>query len=190
VTVQVYGRVAEDRYLVRGGARPGDRIFVTGTLGDAALALQYELQQQHYDVQVDEHILSRLRRPSPRIREGRALGGIASSAIDISDGLLADLGHILDASVTGATIMLDKLPLSATMSTLMAQYAAWHLPLSGGDDYELCFTVAESRLPMLKNIGCTEIGSIEQASGLRILDASGQEYLPDGKGYDHFSTSQ
>ncbi len=140
VTVQAHGLVSQGEALMRKGAAPGDRIYVTGTLGDAGLALQ--LQES-----APVSLRKKLDYPEPRIEAGQLLAGLASAAIDISDGLLADLGHLLEDADAGASLQVDSLPRSkAFISSLQKSVSQqpsryYELPLSAGDDYELCFTV-------------------------------------------------
>jgi len=165
--------------LYRNGAKPGDLIYVTGTLGDAGAALKL----------FDEHFKKKLNHPIPRIREGIALRGIASAAIDISDGLAADLNHILEQSKVGATIYVDNLPLSTKLVKAMGKKSAQRLALSAGDDYELCFTVSPKKSSQLKVIASkfpiTYIGNIEQHMGLRIQDHQGNLFALKQTGYEH-----
>jgi thiamine-monophosphate kinase len=190
VTVQAHGFVPRGMALQRDGAQSGDRIYVTGSLGDAGLALL---------MQGEAALQERLDYPQPRIEAGQALRGLASAAIDISDGLLADLGHILEAGAQGATIRVDELPRSpaflAALERAGEDRASWShaLPLSAGDDYELCFTVPESRCVAaekeLQHLGepVTAIGIIEPEPGIRCVRADGAVYRPQATGYRHFS---
>ena len=195
VTVQAHGFVPESLALRRQGAQAGDHIYVTGTLGDAGLALQLagdagnELQHQ-------------LDYPEPRIAAGQALRGIASAAIDISDGLLADLGHLLESEQLGATLSLDDLPRSTAFRERVKRCGAdaralfLDLPLSAGDDYELCFTVPEASLQQLAtaqaqfSCACTYIGRVKETRGIRCYTADGEAYEPPTAGYRHFGVSQ
>jgi len=135
-------------------------------------------------------VKSRLNRPTPQLKIGQALRGIASSAIDISDGLVADLGHILKASSVGATLQLENLPLSNVLHDYLSLEQAWYFALSAGDDYELCFTVPPNKEKALQEALETEIytriGTIETESGLRCLDEKGQTFVPKRPGYQHF----
>jgi thiamine-monophosphate kinase len=194
VTVQIAGYVPTGQALLRAGAGPGDRIFVTGSLGDATLALQLLADQLPETVQDYPDLLKHLNQPQPRIEEGRALRGIASCAIDISDGLLADLQHMLDASDTGAEIYLQQIPYSTQVQQLLNQYPdIRNSLLGGGDDYELCFCVSPDKLKRLEQIAAnnqfqfTEIGQICETKGLRCLDAAGQAVEIDTRGYIHFA---
>ena len=194
VTVQAHGIVPNGLALRRQGAQAGDHIYVTGTLGDAGLALQLagnagaELQQ-------------RLDYPEPRVAAGQALRGIASAAIDVSDGLLADLGHLLESDQLGAALSLDDLPRSTAFRERVKRCGAdaralfLDLPLSAGDDYELCFTVPEGSLQQLEaaqaqfSCACTYIGRVEAAPGIHCYTADGEIHEPATVGYQHFGAS-
>ena len=190
VTVQAHGFVPMGQALRRQGAQTGDRIYVTGPLGDAGLAL-------HLGGRADPELRSRLDFPEPRIATGLALRGYASAAIDISDGLLADLGHLLEADNLGASVQLETLPRSggfiAAVEQLDNHQALFNeLPLSAGDDYELCFTapaahcsVVEARCAGLPG-GYTAIGVIEATAGIRCYLENGTTWQPDRNGYRHF----
>ena len=195
VTAQAHGFVSNGTALKRKGAKPGDRIYVTGTLGDAGLALQ--LQKNAPDT-----LQQKLDYPEPRIEAGHVLTGLASAAIDISDGLLADLGHLLEADGLGAMVQVEAMPRSAAfLSALrhtdsLEQSLYYELPLSAGDDYELCFTVpdessaaAEDRFSGLP-CGCTQIGIIEEKGGIRCYLDDGTRYQPVTEGYQHFDGVQ
>ena len=189
VTLQAIGWVPQGAALRRDGAQPGDGIYVTGTVGEAALALA--LLQGHESLAPElegdrEVLMERLHRPWPRVMEGGALRGLAGAAIDISDGVAADLGHILTRSGVGATLELERLPMPA-----------WGLPeerrrgyaLSGGDDYELLFTLPEGQREALeRRLGgvATRIGVIEPEPGLRCVDGEGRIVAPEAAGYTHF----
>lgn len=192
ITVQIQGLVPAGQGFRRAAACPGDHIYVTGELGDAALALRALQGTAKLSAEQATHLLTRLNRPEPRIAAGLALRSIAHAAIDVSDGLAADLGHILSASGVGATLDLTQLPLSASVAAAVAEAGDWHLPLSGGDDYELCFTVPEKNQAKLFavlrqfNCRCTHIGIIEKALGLRCKLADGESFVPGVSGYQHF----
>ncbi len=175
ITVTVHGFINRNKALLRNGAKAGDLIYVTGTLGDAGAALTSF---------ANEYFLQKLNRPIPRIQEGLALRGIATSAIDISDGLAADLGHILEQSNVGATIYIDNLPLSDNLKKAVPKGKAIQLALSAGDDYELCFTVPANKKFKLKS-KYTQIGIIEQQHGLRIKNPKGNIINLKKKGYEY-----
>jgi thiamine-monophosphate kinase len=190
ITIQIAGYVPPQQALQRRGAQPGDGIYVTGTVGDAGLGLAAVQQRLHLPIAAKQYVESRLHRPTPRVTEGQALRGIASSAIDISDGLAADLEHILTASGVGATINLDKLPLSKVLRQHLTMEEAWQLAMTAGDDYELCFTVPPQQerqlvATMPKDI-YTRIGTIESTLGLRCYTAAGHLVELVKTGYEHF----
>ena len=182
ISVQLTGFVEPGEALLRSGGRAGDQVRVTGTLGDAALAL-WLLQQRK---EVPRALRQRLERPEPRVAEGQALRGIASACIDLSDGLVADLGHLCRASGCGARLQAERIPLSPGVRSGIAD--PWALVLGGGDDYELCFTVPPERLPDLKASGVTStcIGELVAGEGVVVFDREGRP-LPPVKGWDHFA---
>jgi thiamine-monophosphate kinase len=182
--------------LTRGGARAGDGVFVTGTLGGAAGALHVLRDTGPGTGDSGKNgaaLRARLDRPEPRIAAGLALRGIASACIDVSDGLLADLGHICASSKVGAEIEVDALPVSPALAASFDAKTCRDLALSGGDDYELCFTAPSARekeiVETLARIGCgaTRIGRIVAGSRVRALDASGSEIEIARAGWEHFS---
>jgi thiamine-monophosphate kinase len=191
LSVAVHGFVPPGKALLRAGAQVGDAIFVTGTLGDAAAGLALVQQGDHGDSR-SSYLIERLNRPTPRVAAGLALRGHAHACIDISDGLLADLGHICEASEVGAEIDVSLLPRSSALLDLFDDVAARDFALSGGDDYELCFTVPAQHVAVvqadLARLGCgaTRIGRIIEGSGVRVRDASGQWLEPKQRGWDHF----
>lgn len=192
IAIEAHGFVPEGEAVRRGGARPGDSIYVTGELGDAGLALRHRLGRQPLAPADFAAVCDRLDRPTPRVNEGKLLRRFASSAIDISDGLVADLGHILEASGTGALIVRDRVPVSDTYRRHLPE-AGWDLALANGDDYELCFTVsarhdaefARWQEKFRCRVSC--IGEIVSGPGLQILDAAGDPYRPMLSGHDHFT---
>ncbi|MGZ4958324.1 MAG: thiamine-phosphate kinase [Methylomonas sp.] len=182
LTVQAMGVVPQGKAMLRSGARPGDLIYVTGQLGNAGLGLKI---RQGYGCDNSEPALKCFNKPQPRVAEGLELRDIANSCIDISDGLAADLGHILEKSGVGARLKWDDLPLSAEVYEYLDRTGDWRMPLTAGDDYELCFTVpADLDQPL--PAGCCHIGVIEAESGLRIERAGHMETL-EAKGFEHFS---
>ncbi len=199
VSVTVHGFVPSGAALCRRGARIGDAILVTGTLGDAAAGLCC-LDHQHpragrlleAPASTRETLIARLNRPQPRVRAGTLLRGRASACIDVSDGLLADLGHLCAASGVGAQIEAATLPQSSAMLTLFDEGQAREMALSGGDDYELCFTASPEHAADigadLSRLGCaaTRIGRITQEPGVRVRDVDGQVLAPAAHGWDHF----
>ncbi len=191
ITVQVHGLLPAGAALRRDGAQPGDLIAVTGPLGDAGLAL-LALQNKYELAEFDSELRQRLEWPMPRLEVGQSLRGIARSAIDISDGLLADLGHIAEASGVGATLRLARLPLSRGVARYVKETGDWSLPLSAGDDYELCFSVPPARRSEAEHkalrAGCklAWIGVIDVDPGIRCLTADDDLLDPVSRGYEHF----
>jgi thiamine-monophosphate kinase len=192
ITIQIAGTVPTGQSLQRRGARVDDDIYVTGTLGDAAAALTICQHKLTADAKTSQRLLQRLNQPVPRVNIGVALRGIATSCIDISDGLAADLGHILEASGVGAELSIAALPRSSAIAALLcdeAQLQDWML--YGGDDYELCFTAPASHydriMALSESAHCpiTRIGKIIREPGLFCLDDA--EHQPVViRGYDHF----
>ncbi len=178
ITINATGTI-QGVALMRSGAKVGDGIFVSNTLGDAALAWQ-QIQNQKIP---SRNLLTQFNHPEPQVKLGQVLLGVASSCIDISDGLEQDLSHILSHSKVGASIDLDALPLSDEVAQYIAKTGDWCVALAGGDDYELCFTVPESQLDTIQSIEkklgvvLTKIGVIVE-SGLEIkgLDKTCQSY--------------
>jgi len=194
LTLGIHGLVPTGRALKRSGAKPGDWIFVTGALGDSAAGLSL-LQHRHRlnDPAVHEVLIKRHLRPMPRVLQGQALRNLATSAIDISDGLIADLGHILTASRVGARLNLEALPLSAALRDHFEPEQVLTWALSGGEDYELCFTVPEVNRGALDvalghlGVPYTCIGQIApEADGLTLLE-NGKPRRFNHKGFDHFN---
>jgi len=194
MTLGIHGLLPQGRALKRSGACAGDWIFVTGTPGDSAAGLAVLLGQfAPSDDKHTDYLLQRHLRPVPRILQGQALRGLASSAIDLSDGLVADLGHILKASGCGARIMLDALPYSAALAQSATPEQAQRWALSGGEDYELCFTVPERNRGALE-VALGYLGTPFTCIGQTTAAAEGIQYLQNGqpvtlawKGYDHFA---
>jgi thiamine-monophosphate kinase len=194
ISLQVHGLVPAEYALKRKGAKAGDLIYVTGFLGDAGFGL--DVLQNKVDVPVDVRVyaLSRYYCPSPRLAAGIALRGLATSCIDISDGLLADLTHILKASDVGARLHIDKLPLSQPLLYSQGDDQARKYALTSGDDYELCFTVADDKADKLEKhfatAGCKYhcIGRIVPKPGIVLLENDKPVDLELGPmGYKHFS---
>lgn len=145
ITITAQGLTPEDSYLSRSGAKSGDWLYVTGDLGDAALALQHLKENTLTDQNIINQVQQKLDFPKPRVLAGQAIRDYASAAIDVSDGLLADLGHICQASNVGANLVLESIPLSKAMKESLLFDEAIDLALNGGDDYELLFTVSEDK---------------------------------------------
>lgn len=192
VTVTALGTVPPGEALTRAGARAGDAVFVTGTLGDAAGALRL-LRDPGKGAAHAGILFAHLNRPQPRIAAGLALRRIANACIDVSDGLLADLGHVCVASGVAAELEGEVLPLSSALTAVFDAATCRELALAGGDDYELCFTVPADRTPdvaaALAQAGCdaTRIGRVVAGSGVRVLDAHGNEVATPQAGWEHFS---
>ncbi|PIJ52246.1 thiamine-phosphate kinase [Erwinia sp. OLTSP20] len=193
LTLGIHGLIPVGRALRRCGARPGDWIYVTGTLGDSAAGLALLQHHQRLDDPVsNEALIKRHLRPMPRILQGQALRGLASAAIDISDGLLADLGHVLDASNCGARVELDALPFSVALRSHYSREQQTDWALHGGEDYELCFTVPEINRGALDvalghlGVPYTCIGQIKTAAEGITLLRDGQPVSCHKKGFDHF----
>ena len=187
ISVTAMGLVGTGSALRRDGARVGDDVWVTGTLGDAAAALEAVLGNRGIPVALRQ----RLDRPMPRIAAGQRLCGIARSCIDLSDGLLADLGHVCERSGVGAEIDLASLPASSALAALdPAQRRGWQA--SGGDDYELCFTASPRHRELVTQaldfagVSATRIGRIVAGQGVKAFDAEGEEWQPMRSGYQHF----
>ena len=185
ITLQIIGECPKGREINRRGARPGDSIYLSGELGAAACALAM-LKSGHKDIRPD--FSERLLRPSPRIELGIALRGIASSMIDVSDGLLADLGHVIKSSRVGALLNIDDIPIDGHLTSDCAPDEKWQYVLAGGDDYELCFTVPEDNRRKLENINqpVFRIGKITAGKGIQCKNNDGAVYTPAGAGYSHF----
>ena len=200
ITVQVMGFVEQGKAWRRDAAKPGDLIYVTGTLGDAGLALQAKQQSLIFPQNHLDTLMARLEKPTPRIIEAQTLLGKVNAAIDLSDGLLSDLGHILTASHVGAMLDLEALPLSPAFlacqqeqTTQQLSEQCWQaLPLSAGDDYELCFTISPDKQhdveQVLQQHGFVahHIGVIDDGAGLRCRLSNGELFQTEKLGYEHF----
>jgi thiamine-monophosphate kinase len=190
ITVTVGGYVEPARALRRAGAHPGDGIYVSGWPGEAACGLPLWLAGRAEQSEAARHLAGRLHRPEPRVALGRALRGLASAAVDVSDGLCADLGHILEASGVGAAVHATQVPLSEALRA-ECPHDPLRFALGGGDDYELCFTVPAAREADLAaalagiDVPVTRIGEIEAAPGLRLYQEGGLMRVSSA-GYQHF----
>ncbi len=188
--VQIMGEVPAGSALRRDAAQNGDDIWVSGRLGEAALALAMLNGQLagEVDVKVDA-----LHKPTPRAELGLALRGVAHAAIDISDGLLADLGHILERSGCGAELQFDAIPRSPAVDAVLDTALGRRCLLAGGDDYELCFTASPQSRESIAEVGrrldlpLTRIGRIEAIPGLVLKDSHGRPVTVERAGYDHFA---
>ena len=193
ISITVIGEVPPGQALRRDGAQAGDDVWVSGAIGSAALALAYR-QGRLFMEQVDAaRVLPALYLPTPRVELGIALRGIASSAIDISDGLLADLGHILQRSQVGATLEFTALPTLPVAQAYLHEKVAVDCVLAGGDDYELCFTAAPDKRDAVRSaaetagVAVTRIGQLLAVPGLTVINADGQPLPIEHTGYDHFA---
>lgn len=193
LNVTILGEVPAGQALRRSAARVGDDIWVSGDLGGAALGLRTLLGEVDLaDADEIESCLTRLHAPEPRVALGRALLGVAHAAIDISDGLLADLGHILECSEVGAAIEYTNLPAHPSVARRLSHTLMQRCLLAGGDDYELCFTAAMERAHVVlaaaaaSGVHVTRIGHITAEPGLRMLSADGSVMRLEDTGFDHF----
>ena len=192
ICVQIMGEVPAGQALRRDGAQAGDEVWVSGRLGDAALFLAHLAGEVELDLREVAVCKPRLHEPEPRVALGQALLGTARSCIDISDGLAADLGHILARSNMAAVIELQRVPRSSVLDRHLPAPPALRALLSGGDDYELCFTAAVDRhqdvlrIADEASISVTCIGRIVPGSGLTVLDERGQRIEIGAAGWDHF----
>ncbi|MCF5056624.1 thiamine-phosphate kinase [Pseudomonas proteolytica] len=188
LTVTVFGRVPAGLALTRSGAQPGDLLCVGGDLGNAAGALPLVLGQRSAAAQIAEPLLGHYWSPQPQLALGMALRGKATSALDISDGLLADCGHIAKASAVSLVIERQRLPLSAALLAFLGDEQARSAALSGGDDYVLAFTLPPTELGPLLAEGWPVhvVGRVEAGAGGRLLDAGGHDITPAVRGYQHF----
>ena len=196
--VTILGEVPDGAALTRGGAVPGDDVYVSGTLGDAALAVADTKGRAHLDAATAMACRARLDTPTARVDLGVALRGIATAAIDVSDGLTGDLGHILERSKAGATIDLARVPRSAVLDRMLAgaeRTLALECLLAGGDDYELCFTAAVNARPKIAAIAerlalpLSRIGSITRDAGLAVSDEAGAPLAEVPRAFDHFAAA-
>ncbi|MFJ3262295.1 thiamine-phosphate kinase [Pseudomonas sp. NPDC086581] len=188
MTVTVFGGVPAGQALTRAGARPGHLLCVGGPLGEAGGALPLVLGEMTADPSVAEPLLARYWSPQPQLDFGQALRGKATAALDISDGLLADCGHIARASGVALIIEADKLPESPALEALLGAERALQLKLGAGDDYVLAFTLPAEHLPALSANwpALRVVGRVEAGSGVRVLDGAGADITPRQGGYLHF----
>jgi len=203
ITIQIFGRIVSDKAvsgkstspkaLCRGDAQTGDAIYVTGQLGDGALGLRSLNQNLDLSVTEKNRIQQKLNRPQPRIDEIAILKQYVNAAIDISDGLYADLGHILVASHKGAIICVNDIPLSAEYRRVCQGVKTYDLALIGGDDYELCLTVSVENEPAFlavasdNQFALTKIGDITEEQKYRLVTGQGEEYHLESHAFEHFN---
>ncbi len=189
--ITVMGEVPEGGALLRSGARPGDDLYISGRVGDARLALEVFRGTVSLPGHDFETVREAMEQPQPRVALGQALRGIASSAIDVSDGLLGDLGHILRRSGVAAEVSVDEVPRSAVLATQPIALQR-ECTLAGGDDYELLFTASAERAAQVQAAAqaagteVTRIGRIEAGQGLRLLDGEGRAVAHTFGSFDHF----
>ena len=202
ICITVFGEVPKQQALLRSGAKAGDDIYVSGTVGDARLALEHFRGNVTLPDDLFAQARTRMETPTPRVALGMALRGIASSAIDVSDGLLGDLGHILKQSAVGAlidnSIAINLIAIKAINTPAKCQFTSekqLEYVLSGGDDYELAFTApvamraAVQAASIASSTKVTRIGSVEAEMGLRLVDANGQNVVNDFGSFDHFNST-
>jgi len=202
ITVTIHGFIPSGAALLRSGARVGDGVYVTGTLGDAAAGLrltQARASQRAANLPAPGPqpsalaLIQRLNQPMPRVAPSLLLRGRANACIDVSDGLLADLGHVCTASGVGAEIEAEELPASEALLELFERDTRGALQLAGGDDYELCFTMDEAHAAALlldlarSGDAITKIGRIVAEPGIRVRDAEGKALAPPRAGWEHFT---
>jgi len=188
VTVTVFGRVPVGQALTRSGAQVGDLLCVGGALGDGAGALPLVLNQRTAEASIAQALLARYWSPQPQLALGQALRGKATAALDVSDGLLADCGHIAQASGVRLLVERGKVPMSAPLLAFFGADEACKAALSGGDDYVLAFTLPAQHLHELLAAGwpVLVIGHVERGQGVVLIDGDGQDVTPAIRGYQHF----
>ncbi len=191
ISISVFGEVPPSAALLRSGAQAGDDVWVSGTLGDARLALEAFRGRVALDAAAFEAVRLAMEQPQPRVMLGVALRGVARSAIDVSDGLHGDLSHLLRRSGVGATIDVDALPAGAVLRAQPPEMQRL-CTLTGGDDYELVFTAAPAQRDAIvaagghAGVAVTRIGRIDAEPGLRCTDRAGRAVAPAGASFDHF----
>jgi thiamine-monophosphate kinase len=192
IAIQVHGTVPSGCAILRSGARPGDLVYVSGRFGAAGLALRWLLGDLQADAPLRESLKRAYYRPEPRLGLGRALVGRASAAQDVSDGLLADLGHLLRASGVGAQVHAEKIPVAPELSALLPPAEALELALSAGDDYELVFTLPPLCATEVKELAgaggvhLSCIGEVVAGAGLQLVDEQGKALPLARQGFEHF----
>ena len=191
VSVQLHGLVPVGAAITRSGARPGDAVYVTGPVGDAAAGLALQRTGGPGDSYGGQELLTRFLRPEPRVHEGRALRGLASAAIDVSDGLAIDSARLARASGVGLELELERMPMSSALRAAHGEEAARRLALGGGDDYELLFTASQAHAIDIARVtrdwscGCVRIGRVVAEPGVRAR-LHGRETSLAERGYQHF----
>ena len=180
ISITAFGEVESGKAVLRSGAKPGDILFVTGTIGDSALGLACLMGS----LPESDALIQRYRLPQPRL--GLPLSDFANACLDVSDGLVADVGHLCSASGVGAVIERAKIPLSVDARAAVARDEIWwEKILTGGDDYELAFTVPPSRVADATRLNATAIGTITAGSGVQVFDDAGQLVVLSATGYRH-----
>ena len=192
VGVQAMGHTDPHQAILRSTAVVGDAIFISGQIGDAAMGLKVLQGRVKLPLQARERVVQCLAFPQPRVDLGCALAGIAHAAIDVSDGLLADLGHIAASSEVAACVDLEAIPISPDIRPQVVELG-WEAALCAGDDYELCFTAPKQQVQRIKSIAqrlntpVTCIGRIEKGRGVKVVAADGSEFVPSSTGHNHFA---
>jgi thiamine-monophosphate kinase len=195
LTVTIMGEVPAGAALRRSGAKVGNDVWVSGNIGDAALAVAHRYGRLVLTEDDYREAVMRLYEPSPRVQLGQALRGLATAAIDVSDGLLADLTHICRLSGVGATVELASVPVSTIGAKHINSDAGRNAIVAGGDDYELCFTAHPNSRDSIEDltevlgIPISRVGQVKRGKGVSLLGADGKAVKIDGRGYDHFSGS-
>lgn len=196
LAVTAFGAVPTGQILRRGGALPGDDLYVTGTIGDAALGLEVKLNGRLFSGAAAMFFDARLHLPSPRLAFGAGLRGLAHAAMDVSDGLVQDVGHIAAASGLRAVLNVDSVPLSmATRQVLADDPGLWPVVLGGGEDYELIFAAPSEAAAQVRalcdavGLNATMIGRLEPGEGIVLLDAAGNPVQLHHAGFQHFGDS-
>nr|WP_283106156.1 thiamine-phosphate kinase [Shewanella saliphila] len=191
ITITINGQVIKGSALTRGGANNGDWIYVTGTLGDSALGLDILRGAKIVNTEDKEYLINRHYYPTPRVLAGQALRNLATSAIDLSDGLVSDIQHVLKASKVGAIIDVSQIPLSSSIKVNLSREEALSYALTGGEDYELLFTVPESQRGAIDTalihagVKFVKIGQICAGDKLKLVD-DGEPFVPVSRGFEHF----
>ena len=192
ITIQIFGRLPNGNALCRADAKAGDAIYVTGYIGDGALGLQSLKNKLNLSSSEKNRIQKKLNQPQPRVKEILALRGYVNAAIDISDGLYADLGHVLAESNKGANLYVQDIPVSAEYRWNNQGEQAFDLALSGGDDYELCMTVSPENeqaflaMTSQKDFQVTKIGEITEEKTYNLLIGDDEEYVLKSHAFEHF----
>lgn len=192
VTIQIMGTLTDNKALLRTGAKVGDKVYVSGYLGDAGLGLEMLQGKRDVPETYREYLKNRYQYPAPRVKFAQSLLNIANSAIDISDGLAADLNHILERSGLGATIFSSQLPMSEALKKSVNPEDALYLALAAGGDYELCFTISAEyekdleRLSQALTLPCACIGEVKAGAGLEIMDEHNRVIPVTSLGWEHF----